>query len=100
MLHSKTIIEPNLDQTNLNLNEKINFTLEPICQIYTGQTCSKFLQNQTVFVQPPHSQAQIEEKLAKAFLVIKHSKYDIIYNYLRVLKSTKKFCLEIKTTDY
>lgn len=47
---------------------------EPFCQIYTGQTCSEYLSEKYVFVQPPFSQKNIEEKITSAFLVISHSK--------------------------
>ncbi|XP_044261607.1 tyrosine-protein kinase transmembrane receptor Ror-like [Tribolium madens] len=46
---------------------------EPFCQVYLGETCKDYLENQYVFVQPPYSQKDIELMLSDAFLVISQS---------------------------
>ncbi|KAG5876171.1 hypothetical protein JTB14_015726 [Gonioctena quinquepunctata] len=46
---------------------------EPFCQLYKGQKCRKYMSNEYVFVQPPHTQKDIEDKLDAAFLVISQS---------------------------
>ncbi|KAL1500836.1 hypothetical protein ABEB36_006267 [Hypothenemus hampei] len=47
---------------------------EPFCQIYKGQVCKNFLANKYVFVQPPYTQEDVENKLFNAFAVISRSK--------------------------
>ncbi|XP_057651083.1 tyrosine-protein kinase transmembrane receptor Ror-like isoform X2 [Diorhabda carinulata] len=46
---------------------------QPLCQLYVGQKCRKHLAGKFVFVQPPYSQKDIEDKLDAAFLVISQS---------------------------
>ncbi|CAG9821424.1 unnamed protein product [Phaedon cochleariae] len=46
---------------------------EPFCQLYRGHKCRKYLSDQYVFVQPPHTQKGIEDKLEASFLVISQS---------------------------
>ncbi|VEN42632.1 unnamed protein product [Callosobruchus maculatus] len=46
---------------------------EPFCQLYRGSKCKNYLANRYVFVQPPYSQKEIEDKLDASFLVISQS---------------------------
>ncbi|XP_030760260.1 tyrosine-protein kinase transmembrane receptor Ror isoform X1 [Sitophilus oryzae] len=46
---------------------------EPFCQLYRGQVCKNFLAGQYVFVQPPYTMEDIENKLFNAFAVILRS---------------------------
>ncbi|XP_050427076.1 tyrosine-protein kinase transmembrane receptor Ror-like [Adelges cooleyi] len=45
----------------------------PICQVYQGSHCSKYLQGKSVFISSNTSQALIEGNLTSAFKVISHS---------------------------
>lgn len=45
-----------------------------ICQVYTGKICEKYMKNQTVFISPETSMEALEEKLARAYGVIRESK--------------------------
>lgn len=68
-------------QFDLEINGEVNQpervpvynSSEPFCQLYKGQRCKNYLANQYVFVQPPHSQKDIEETLEAAFVVISQS---------------------------
>ncbi|KAJ8950729.1 hypothetical protein NQ318_011220 [Aromia moschata] len=67
-------IEFDLDSTGkLMENVPIYNHSEPFCQIYRGQRCKDYLADKYVFVQPPHTQKDIEDKLYAAFLVISQS---------------------------
>lgn len=46
---------------------------EPFCQRYTGRRCKQYLANEYIFVQPPYTQKEIEDKLDDAFLVVSQS---------------------------
>ncbi|XP_048518859.1 tyrosine-protein kinase transmembrane receptor Ror isoform X1 [Dendroctonus ponderosae] len=46
---------------------------EPFCQLYKGQVCKTFLAQKYVFVQPPFTQEDVENKLFNAFSVITRS---------------------------
>lgn len=76
---SKTFSTPiqfDLD-SNGKLTENVPKTYnssEPLCQMYTGQRCRRHLAGKYVFVQPPYSQKEVEDKLDAAFLVISQSK--------------------------
>ncbi|XP_050512486.1 tyrosine-protein kinase transmembrane receptor Ror-like isoform X2 [Diabrotica virgifera virgifera] len=52
---------------------KIYNSSQPLCQLYTGHKCRRQLSGKFVFVQPPYSQKDIEDKLEAAFLVISQS---------------------------
>lgn len=54
-------------------NAPIYNSSEPFCQRYTGRRCKQYLANEYVFVQPPYTQKEIEEKLDDAFLVVSQS---------------------------
>lgn len=75
---SKTFSTPiqfDLD-SNGKLTENVPKTYnssEPLCQMYTGQRCRRHLAGKYVFVQPPYSQKEVEDKLDAAFLVISQS---------------------------
>ncbi|XP_074031673.1 tyrosine-protein kinase transmembrane receptor Ror isoform X2 [Leptinotarsa decemlineata] len=76
--NSKTFSTP--IQFDLDANGKLTDnipiiynTSEPLCQVYKGQRCRKYLANKYVFVQPPHTQRDIEAKLDAALLVISQS---------------------------
>lgn len=45
-----------------------------ICQPYTGRICEKYMRNYTVFITPDTTMEALEEKLARAYGVIKESK--------------------------
>lgn len=45
-----------------------------ICQPYTGRICERYMRNQTVFISPETTMEMLEEKLARAYGVIKESK--------------------------
>ncbi|XP_050525868.1 tyrosine-protein kinase transmembrane receptor Ror-like isoform X2 [Daktulosphaira vitifoliae] len=45
----------------------------PICQVYQGSLCSKYLQEKSVYIPGNTSQAHIEGNLTSAFKVISHS---------------------------
>lgn len=45
-----------------------------ICQPYTGKICEKYMRNQTVFISPETTMDLLEEKLARAYGVIRESK--------------------------
>lgn len=45
-----------------------------ICQPYTGKICEKYMRNQTVFISPETTMEMLEEKLARAYGVIRESK--------------------------
>lgn len=46
---------------------------EPVCQLYRGTRCQRFLGNKTVYIPAPLTQKLLEEKLNTAFTVIEHS---------------------------
>ncbi|CAG9853530.1 unnamed protein product [Phyllotreta striolata] len=52
---------------------KIHNASEPLCQMYTGQRCRRLLAGKYVFIQPPYTQKEIEDKLDAAFVVISQS---------------------------
>lgn len=54
-------------------NAPIYNSSEPFCQRYTGRRCKQYLANEYVFVQPPYTQKEIEDKLDDAFLVVSQS---------------------------
>ncbi|XP_077287462.1 tyrosine-protein kinase transmembrane receptor Ror [Arctopsyche grandis] len=47
--------------------------LPTLCQQYVGAACSKFLQNQSVYIPYPATQTALEQKLTRAFSVISYS---------------------------
>lgn len=46
---------------------------EPVCQLYRGTRCTKFLGNKTVYIPAGLTQKILEDKLNTAFTVIEHS---------------------------
>ncbi|XP_025834764.1 inactive tyrosine-protein kinase transmembrane receptor ROR1-like, partial [Agrilus planipennis] len=76
-LSEQTVGNPALfDQngTSKSVAEKTYYnSSEPFCQLYVGKSCKNFLEGKYVFIQPPYTQRNIEEKLENAFLVIRQS---------------------------
>lgn len=66
----------NVDKAPLKLAD------ESFCQPYRGKRCKEYLSNQNVFVQPPYTQDEIEEKLENAFIVVSRSKYESLFEML------------------
>lgn len=71
---------PKIEFENAGVNEKtglpVKLSNESFCQKYHGKRCKDYLEHMTVFVQPPYTQDEIEEKLDNAFIVISQSKYE------------------------
>ncbi|XP_017892247.1 LOW QUALITY PROTEIN: tyrosine-protein kinase transmembrane receptor Ror-like [Ceratina calcarata] len=56
---------------NVNTGRKDNH--EGKCEVYVGKTCAQFLGNQSVYIPYPKTQKLLDEKLMKAFGVIRFS---------------------------
>ncbi|XP_060534424.1 tyrosine-protein kinase transmembrane receptor Ror-like isoform X2 [Cylas formicarius] len=78
---SKTFSAPiqfDLDSTGKLTDENIEKTIpynatEPFCQVYQGGVCNDWLAGKYVFVQPPYTQGEIENKLFSSLAVISRS---------------------------
>ncbi|KAL3271515.1 hypothetical protein HHI36_021994 [Cryptolaemus montrouzieri] len=65
-------LSPTGKQLTPSVASPVNLS-EPFCQIYRGERCKDLLNGKYVFVQPPFTQKDIEDKLNNAFLVISQS---------------------------
>lgn len=54
-------------------------TKEVLCELYSGETCSSYLHNQSVFVAPELTLDLVEEQLKSAYGVIKESRLVFVF---------------------
>lgn len=52
----------------------VDHSVEPVCQLYRGTRCQKYVGNKTVYIPSNLTQKMLEEKVNVAFTVIENSK--------------------------
>ncbi|XP_026297812.1 tyrosine-protein kinase transmembrane receptor Ror isoform X3 [Apis mellifera] len=62
-----------LRNVNMQLSPGRKDNHEGKCEVYVGKTCAQFLGNQSVYIPYPMTQELLDDKLMKAFGVIKYS---------------------------